>query len=47
MLFSLGKRRLQRELIVAFLYLKGPAGKLGRDDLPGSVLIGQVVMVLS
>ena len=32
-LFSLEKRRLQRDIIVAFQYLKGPTEKLGTDFL--------------
>ena len=32
-LFSLEKGRLQGDLVVAFQYLKGPTGKLGRDFL--------------
>ena len=38
--FSLEKRRLQGDLIVAFQYLKGATGKMGRDSLSGSVGIG-------
>ncbi|GAB0181697.1 mitochondrial enolase superfamily member 1 [Grus japonensis] len=43
-LFSLEKRRLQGDLIVAYQYLKGPTGKLVRDCLWGSVVTGQGVM---
>ncbi|GAB0185618.1 hypothetical protein GRJ2_001027100 [Grus japonensis] len=46
-LFSLEKRRLWGDLIVAFQYLKGPTGKLVRDCLSGSVVTGQGVMGLS
>jgi len=35
-LFSLEKRRLRGNLIVAFQYLKGPARKLERDFFQGS-----------
>ncbi|GAB0205523.1 mitochondrial enolase superfamily member 1 [Grus japonensis] len=46
-LFSLEKRRLWGDLIVAYQYLKGPTGKLVRDCLSGSVVTGQGVMGLS
>ena len=41
------KRRLQGDLGVAFQYLKGPTGKLGRDFLSGQVATGQGEMALN
>jgi len=38
--------RLQRDLIAAFQYLKGPTRKLERDFLQGSVVIGLGAMAL-
>jgi len=46
-LFSLEKRRVQRDFIVAFQYLKGPARELEREFLQGHVVIGQGVMALN
>ena len=46
-LFSLEKRRLWGDIIVAFQYLKGATGKMGRDFLSGSIGIGRGVMVLN
>jgi len=45
-LFSL-KRRLWRDLIVAFQYLKGLIRKVGTNYLAGPVAIGQGVMFLN
>jgi len=39
-LFSLERRRLQRDLIVAFHYLKEAIGKLGREFLYEHVATG-------
>ncbi|GAB0190311.1 mitochondrial enolase superfamily member 1 [Grus japonensis] len=46
-LFSLEKRQLWGDLIVAFQYLKGSTGKMVRDCLSGGVVTGQGVMGLS
>ena len=39
-LFNLEKRRVWGDLTVAFQYLKGATGKMGRDSLSGNVVIG-------
>ena len=46
-LFNPEKRRVWGDLIVAFQYLMGPPGKMGRDSLSGSVVIRREVAVLN
>jgi len=46
-LFSLEKRRLQEDLIVAFQYLRRLKRKIRTDILAGPVVIGQAAMVLN
>jgi len=45
-LFHTENRRLWRDLIVAFQYLKGPIGNMHREFLPKPIAIGQVATVL-
>lgn len=46
-LFILEKKRLQGDLIVAFLYLKGPMREMGRGVFNGPVSAGERVRVLN
>lgn len=45
--FTLEKRRLQGDLIVAFQCYKGAYKKMGKDFLVGPLMVGQVAKILN
>lgn len=42
-----GWRRLWTDFIATFQYLKGPTGKLKRDFLSGTIVVGQGLLLLT